>query len=100
MEIPIGPFNLSELVNLAFSLVAFAFIYKAYRKGANDAAARKFWVYFLLIAAIILLAKIFDTLDDLAFEPYFNMIQHASSIAVAAVFLLAGKNILKGGLHG
>ena len=100
MEIPIGPFSLSELVNLAFSIVAFVFVYKAYRKGANDAAARKFWTYFLLIAAIILLAKIFDTLDDLAFEPYFNLLQHLSSIAVAAVFLLAGKNILEGGLSG
>ena len=100
MDIPIGPFNLSELVNLVFSLIAFAFIYKAYRKSSNDAAARKFWTYFLLIAVIIVLAKIFDTLDDLAFEPYFNLLQHASSIAVAAVFALAGKNILEGGLSG
>jgi len=100
MEIPIGPFSLSELVNLAFSIVAFVFVYKAYRKGANDAAARKFWTYFLLIAVIVLLTRIFDTLDDLAFGPYFNLLQHLSSIAVAAVFLLAGKNILKGGLHG
>lgn len=100
MDIPIGPFNLSELVNLAFSLIAFAFVYKAYRKGANDAAARKFWTYFLLVASIIVLGKIFDTLDDLALEPYFNLLQHLSSIAVAAVFALAGKNILEGGLSG
>ena len=100
MEIPIGPFSLSELVNLAFSIVAFVFVYKAYRKGANDAAARKFWTYFLLIAAFVLLAKIFDIIDDFAFESYFNLLQHLSSIFVAVVFALAGKNILKGGMRG
>ncbi|MBI2541328.1 hypothetical protein HYV80_01285 [Candidatus Woesearchaeota archaeon] len=95
-----GPFDAIELASLVFSIIAFVFVFKAYRKSANDAVARKFWVYFLLIALLIMLGRLFDNLDDLAFEPYFNLLQHLSSVAVAIVFVLVGKNILEGGLHG
>ena len=100
MMIPIGPFDAVELVNFAFRLIAFIFVYKAYKKDVNNTISRKFWTYFLLIAAFVLLAKIFDIIDDFAFESYFNLLQHLSSIFVAVVFALAGKNILKGGMRG
>lgn len=99
MAILIGQFDAIELVNLAFSIAAFALIYKAYKKEGYG-ASKKFWTYFLLIALFILLGRLFDNLDDLAFEPYFNLLQHLSSIAVAIVFVLVGKNTFEGGLDG
>lgn len=99
MSIPIGPFDAIELVNLGVSLIAFVLIYKAYRKGADDGISKKFWMYFLLIAILVLLGKVFDNLDDLAFEPYFNLMQHLSSVAAAAVFMLVTRKTLKGELN-
>lgn len=96
----IGPFEAIELVSLLFSLIAFVFIYKAYRIGISDHISKKFWTYFLLIALFVLLGRLFDNLDDLAFEHSFNLLQHLSSIAVAIAFVLVGKNTLEGGLHG
>ena len=100
MVILIGPFDAIELVNLAFSLIAFIFVYKAYRKDINNAFAKKFWTYFLLIAAFVLLGKIFDNLDDLAFEPYFNLLQHLSILGSSIVFVLAARNTMKGEVNG
>lgn len=99
MTIPIGPFDAIELVNLAVSLIAFAFVYKAYRKGADNHISKKFWMYFLLAASFVLLGKIFDNLDDLAFEPYFNLLQHLSILGAAIVFVLVVRGTLKGELN-
>ena len=96
----IGPFEAIEFVSLIFSIIAFIFVYRAYKMGVSDHISKKFWTYFLLIALFILLGRLFDNLDDLAFEPYFNLLQHLSSIAVAIVFVLVGKNTFEGGSHG
>ena len=95
----IGPFEATELASLIFSILAFIFIYNAYRRSIADAAAKKIWTYFLLIALFVLLGRLFDNLDDLAFEPYFNILQHLSSIAVASVFVLVGKSTFEGGIR-
>lgn len=97
--IPIGPFDAVELVNLAFSLIAFAFVYKAYRKGADEGISKKFWMYFLLTASFVLLAKLFDNLDDLAFEPYFNLLQHLSILGASIVFVIIARSASKGELN-
>ena len=97
--IPIGPFDAVELVNLALSLIAFVFVYKAYRKGADDGISKKFWTYFLLIAMLVLLGKIFDNLDDLALKPYFNLLQHLSILGASIAFVLAAKKTFKGELN-
>ena len=96
----IGPFDPIEIASLFISLIAFIFVYKAYKIGVSDHISKKFWTYFLLIALFILLGRLFDNLDDLAFEPYFNLFQHLSSIAVAIVFVLVGKHTFEGGSHG
>ena len=100
MAILIGPFKAIELASLLFGIAAFAFVYKAYKTRANDPVSKKFWTYFLLIALFIMLGRLFDVLDDLAFWPYFNLLQHLSSIPTAVVFLILGKNTLKGDLNG
>ena len=99
MTIPIGPFDAVELVNLALILIAFVFVYKAYRKGADDGISKKFWMYFLLAASFVLLAKLFDNLDDWAFEPYFNLLQHLSILGASIVFVLVVRGTLKGELN-
>lgn len=99
MEYTLGLFDADELASLFLSIIAFIFIYVAYRRSIADAVAKKFWTYFLLIALFVLLGRLFDNLDDLAFEPYFNLFQHLSSIAVAVVFVIAGKKTFEGGLN-
>lgn len=99
MVYTLGLFDADELVSMTLSIIAFIFIYKAYRRSIADAVAKKFWAYFLLIALFVLLGRLFDILDDLALEPYFNLFQHLSSIAVAAVFVIAGKKTFEGGLN-
>ena len=97
---PIGQFDAVELVSLAFAIVSFMFVYRAYRNGIRDDTSRKFWTYFLLIALFILLGRLFDNLDDLEFGPYFNLLQHLSSIVVAIAFVLVGKKTFEGDLSG
>ena len=96
----IGPFEAIELVSLFFSIVAFIFVYKAYKIGVSDHISKKFWTYFLLIVLFSLLSRLFSNIEALAFMPFFNLLEHLSRIATAVFFLLVGRYTLKGELVG
>ena len=100
MVILIGPFEAIELVSLVFSVVAFIFVYKAYKIGISGTISKKFWAYFLLIVLLSLLSRLFNNIEDLAFMPYFNLLEHLSRLATAVVFVLVGRHTLKGDLVG
>ena len=100
MVIRIGPFEAIELVSLLFSIIAFAFVYKAYKKGVNDAISKKFWTYFLLIVLFSLVSRLFSNIEALAFMPYFNLLEHLSRVVIAVFFVLVGRHTLKGDLVG
>ena len=100
MVIRIGPFEAIELVSLLFSIIAFAFAYKAYKKGVNDAISKKFWTYFLLIVLFGFLGRLFSNIESLIFMPYFNLLEHLSRVAAAVFFFLVAKYTLKGELIG
>jgi len=91
-----GPFDNIELITLIINLVTFAFIFKAYKKGINTSESKKFWTYFLWVAILFLLNRIFTNVEVLAFRSFFNIIEHLSILAAAFVFILATKNALKG----
>ena len=92
----IGPFEAIELVSLAFSIITFIFIVKAYKEGFHDSVAKKFWTYFLLIALFSLLSRTFSNIESVAFMPYFNLLEHLSRLATSVVFVLVEKHTLKG----
>ena len=92
----IGSFEAIEVVSLAFSIITFIFIYKAYKGGFHDSVAKKFWTYFLLIALFSLLSRTFSNIESVAFMPYFNLLEHLSRLAASVVFVLVGKNTLEG----
>lgn len=96
----IGPFEAIELVSLFFGIVAFVFVYRAYKIGASDHISKKFWTYFLLIAMFSLLSRLFSNIESLAFMPYFNFLEHLSRVASAVFFLLVAKYTLKGEFVG
>lgn len=96
----IGPFEAIELVSLFFSIIAFVFVYKAYKIGVNDAVSKKFWAYFLLIVLFSLLSRLFSNIESLMLMPFFNLLEHLSRIATAVFFLLVAKYTLKGELVG
>jgi len=100
MAYMIGPFEAIELVSLVFSIIAFIFVYKAYRGGISDIVSKKFWMYFLLIALFSMLSRLFGNIEEFAFMPYFNLLEHLSRIATAVVFVLVGRHTLKGDIIG
>ena len=100
MVIRIGPFEAIELVSLLFSIIALAFVYKAYKNGVNDAISKKFWTYFLLIVMFSFLGRLFSNIEEVAFMPYFNLLEHLSRIAVAIFFFLVAKYTFKGEIVG
>ena len=100
MVMLIGPFEAIELVSLLFGLIAFMFVYKAYKNGINDSISKKFWTYFLLIVLFSLLSRLFSNIEALAFMPYFNLLEHLSRLAAAVFFLLVGRHTLKGDIVG
>ena len=99
MDVLIGPFEAIEIVSLVFSVVAFIFVYKAYKIGINH-ISKKFWTYFLLIVLFSLISRLFGNIEELAFMPYFNLLEHLSRLATAVVFVLVGRHTLKGDLSG
>ena len=100
MVIRIGPFEAIEIVSLLFSIIAFAFVYKAYKKGVNDAISKKFWTYFLLIVLFGFLGRLFSNIEEVAFMPYFNLLEHLSRIMSAVFLFLVAKYTLKGEIIG
>ena len=98
MVIRIGPFETIELVTLVFSIIAFIFVYKAYKEGIHNSVAKKFWIYFLLIVLFNMLSRLFGNIEELALMPYFNLLEHLSRVAIAIFFVLVGKHTLKGDL--
>ena len=98
MVVLIGPFEAIEIVSLVFSIIAFAFVYRAYKKGVNDAISKKFWTYFLLIVLFGLLGRLFSNIEEVAFMPYFNLLEHLSRISAAVFFFLVAKYAFKGEL--
>jgi len=96
----IGPFEAIELVSLLFSIIAFIFVYKAYKIGGSDHISKKFWTYFLLITIFSLLSRLFNNIEALAFMPYFNFLEHLSRTVAAVFFLLVAKYTFKGEFVG
>jgi len=96
----IGPFELQEIISLLASLIAFMFIYKAYKEGITNSVAKRFWRYFLLIALFNLLSRLFGNIEAFAFMPYFNLLEHLSRLATAVIFLIIGRRTLKGDFIG
>jgi MFS-type transporter involved in bile tolerance (Atg22 family) len=93
---PIGPFDTIEVITLLINLIAFLYIYKAYKEGINTPESKKFWTYFLLIATFVLLNRIFTNVETLAFKSFFNLVEHLSTLVAAFIFVLITKNTLKG----
>ena len=96
----IGPFEAIEFVSLTFSLIAFAFVCRAYKAGISDHISKKFWTYFLLIVLFGFLGRLFSNIESLIFMPYFNSLEHLSRVAAAVFFFLVAKYTLKGELIG
>ncbi|HLC50110.1 MAG TPA: hypothetical protein VJI97_01660 [Candidatus Nanoarchaeia archaeon] len=96
----IGPFDIIEIVTLAISLAAFLLILKAHNEKINTPESKKLWMQFLLIAFFILLNRIFTNVEVLAYKPFFNLLEHLSTLIAAFIFLLAARSALKGDSSG
>ena len=97
--IDLGLFELEELLTLAMSIVAFAFVYRAYRQASDTPPLKNFWAYFLLISAFILL-RISTNIEGIALKTFFNLVQHLSNVAVAVVFVMIVRKSVKGAKNG
>jgi len=98
--IDLGLFELEELLTLAMSIVAFAFVYRAYRQASDTPPLKNFWAYFLLISAFILLNRISTNIEGIALKTFFNLVQHLSNVAVAVVFVMIVRKSVKGAKNG
>ena len=80
-------YDIIELVTLVFSIVAFVFIYKAYRKSKSSQTPRKIWTYFFILSIFLLLNRIFTNIEVFFYMDLFNTLEHLSILIASVVFL-------------
>jgi len=92
-------FDAIEVVTFVFSLIAFIFILKAYLGQTQTRTSKRLWTYFLIIASLILLNRIFTNIEALFYRDIFNLLEHLSIVVAAIAFVYITRATNKGGTH-